>query len=455
MNAHRRTRRLPADAATPAAPAVSSRPLTTRVGVLTGAALLTGAGLYGFWGATSASATDLPERTPQEVLTALQESSPTAVSGTVTWRADLGLPDLGGAMGGAELTNLLSGESTLRVWSDGERSARVDLLGAQDERSVVTNGTDVWAWSGGENAATHATLPDAAELEAQHADMQAQLKLPPEAEALANASPQELAATLVEDAETVADLRVDEQVRVAGRDAYELVVDPHDEATRIGEVRLAVDGQTGVPLRVQVISAVTGEAAIEVGFSRVEFAQPDADVFDFTPPAGAQVEELGELNPHDMHEMPAAELPADATGDAAGELVAGPGVPAAPEPRVVGEGPSAILVADLGALPAGPADTFEPAGPTEPEGPWGPHGESGEDAASEDMASAGLETVLAQLPQRETAVGTVRVLDGPLVSAVLTQDGRVAVGAVAPEALVDALVGAVAADGGADDTATR
>ena len=44
----------------------------------------------------------------------------------------------------------------------------------------------------------------------------------------------------------------DSSVEVAGRPAYELVLDPNDSNTLISQVRIAIDGDTKMPLRVQV-----------------------------------------------------------------------------------------------------------------------------------------------------------------------------------------------------------
>ena len=43
-------------------------------------------------------------------------------------------------------------------------------------------------------------------------------------------------------------------VEVAGRDAYELVLDPNDDGSLIEQVRIAIDGETRQPLRVQVFA---------------------------------------------------------------------------------------------------------------------------------------------------------------------------------------------------------
>jgi hypothetical protein len=61
--------------------------------------------------------------------------------------------------------------------------------------------------------------------------------------------------------------------------------------TLVEEVRIAVDGETSVPLRVQAFGVGQPEPAVEVAFTSVRFAVPDDSVFDFTPPSGSTVTE--------------------------------------------------------------------------------------------------------------------------------------------------------------------
>jgi hypothetical protein len=74
---------------------------------------------------------------------------------------------------------------------------------------------------------------------------------------------------------------------------YELSLTPRDARSLIGSVRLAVDSETSVPLRVQVFARGAQEPAFETGFTDVQFDQPAASVFSFTPPPGAKVTEGG------------------------------------------------------------------------------------------------------------------------------------------------------------------
>ena len=55
------------------------------------------------------------------------------------------------------------------------------------------------------------------------------------------------------------------------------------------------------------------------------------------------------------------------------------------------------------------------------------------------MGGLDAAALLESLPRISGEWGTGRVLSGTLVSAILTDDGRLAIGAVAPEALASAL----------------
>jgi hypothetical protein len=86
---------------------------------------------------------------------------------------------------------------------------------------------------------------------------------------------------------------VDNNVRVAGRSAYQLVLAPKDTRSLIGSVRIAVDSATSVPLRVQIFARGASSPALQIGFTDVSFNVPSDSVFDFTPPPGSTTPEAG------------------------------------------------------------------------------------------------------------------------------------------------------------------
>src|SRR5947209_15371014 len=135
------------------------------VAVLGGGALTT---------ALRASAeTRLPARSAAQLLVDLQTARLDGVAGTVVERADLGLPGLpaglAGATGGTDITSLISGSHTLRVWYSGQDKARVALVGAMGESDIVHNGADTWIWNSKDNTATHLRQTDANGKPAPHA----------------------------------------------------------------------------------------------------------------------------------------------------------------------------------------------------------------------------------------------------------------------------------------------
>lgn len=350
----------------------------------------------------------LEPRTAEELLVALQEPSATAVSGTVVTSAELGLPDLPmGAMPSGSAAGLASGETTLRVWTDGPTRQRLAMLGRASETTVIRNGEQVWVWSSEGATADSYQVPD-------HEGDGATWS---EGAGLAGAdlpsTPQEAAAMALEAIDPTTEVTTSGVGRVAGRDVHELVLTPGDPQTLVARVTLAMDAETNTPLRVRVYSTTIPDPAYEVGFSSVDYSSPDPALFEFSAPPGATVTE---------HE-------ADPGKDAAKD--AGP-MPAGAEPTVVGEGWSTVLIMDL---PTDSLADLAEAGmraESDDDGPFAGH------RGSQDAAGTAL-ALLAALPQESGAWGTGRVLRGTLVSAILTDDGRIAVGAVDSEVLGTAL----------------
>jgi len=131
-------------------------------------------------------------------------------------------------------------------------------------------------------------------------------------------------------------------VTVAGRNAYELILAPKDGLSRIGSVRVALDADVHIPLRVQIFGRGAQSAAIEVAFTQISFARPDAAEFAFNPPPGTTIVES--TGTPDAHAAPDA----SAKGGAEAKRVA-----------VVGSGWTSVVVArvrDAGA-PADPAQS--------------------------------------------------------------------------------------------------
>lgn len=367
------------------------------------------------------TAAALPQRSAAQLLVDLAAPRADGVSGTVTERADLGLPALPDGLGGdgrADFTSLLAGSHTLRVWSAGPTQSRIALLGALGESDVLRNGSDLWIWSSAENTARHVRLPamgaprpaaGAPRPGASRSAGPAGPSAPPWVPGSSGASgpslpaglasllattPLEAAARLLAMIGPSTSVTTAGTVRVAGRAAYELAVRPRDKASLVDTVRIDVDGVTHTPLRVRVFARGYAPPAFEIGFTQVSYDRPDPSLFRFVPAPDVKVIE---------------DAPGEGAGADPGRAGGASGTPTAA--TVIGGGWTAILGVRLPA----PGAT----------GPGG--GRS---------SGAGLDALIKRLPRASGAWGTGRMMQARLVSVLVTDDGRLFVGPVAAAALL-------------------
>lgn len=373
----------------------------------------------------SAGAEGLPEVTAEELLAAVAQAEPQALSGTVVYTARLGLPEIPfSEAGGADPIVLLGGSSTLRVWSDGDERSRVSLLGATSEYSVVRDGTQAWTYSSADDEVVHYALSEADA--ARYAELEAQLEQPEVAGDLP--TPEDAAAQALAHAEEFSTVSVDGATTVAGRDAYQLVVSPRATGTLVARVVVAVDAETSTPLRVQVWSTQDEVTpALEVGFTDVDLSAPDPAVLEFSSPAGADQREVVVPLP----ETPDPSAMAQADPETAFEH---------PDVTVTGTGWDRVVElrgVDVASLVAGDPAALA----TLPEGERTIGSAEAQDLLSEfepTKGEGGLELdTTALYDQLTTEVPEGRLLSSTLVSVLVTTDGRVLVGAVPAQTLRD------------------
>jgi outer membrane lipoprotein-sorting protein len=393
-------------------------------------AVVAGAAVVGHAVASGVGTASLPAVTVTQLLADIEQADVAGVSGTVVESADLGLPSLpqfGPSGPDSGLLGLVTGTHTLRVWYGGPTKQRVALLNSMGESDIIRNGQDLWTWDSSDNSATHRTLPAGA-----HPGLTGGAP-----ESVVPVDPQQAAQTALALIGKTTTVTVDNSTVVAGRAAYELVLSPKGTGSLIRSVRIAVDGSTHVPLRVEIDSVKTTTPAFSVGFTSVDFGQPDNAEFSFTPPPGTTVN-------------------GDNTA-AAGVLH---GLPSLTNPAVVGSGWTTVLVADQSTTRGaakpnpgqvvecspgkGPAPTSSPtAAPLSKATPPPSGAPKRRDCISagdgNDLGSM-LGRVAGALPQASGAWGTGRVLTGTLFTVVITDDGRIAVGAVTPDVVFAALI---------------
>ncbi|MDQ0729675.1 LolA family protein [Arthrobacter sp. B1I2] len=234
----------------------------------------------------------LPAKTPAQVLELAGSHQVHTFSGTVEQSAELGLPELpatgkpsGPAAPGsaASVIELLSGKHTARIYLDGKDNARVQVMDQLAERDVVRHGSDVWFYSSKDNTAAHTTLPQHAHDQSLPQDPQGAGGMP---------APGELAQRFLSKVEPTTAVSVGADVSVAGRAAYNLLIEPRTDATLVGKVAIAVDGENGLPLSVEVTARGADNPAFRSRFTSLSLDAPDQSVFAFTPPPGSTVKEL-------------------------------------------------------------------------------------------------------------------------------------------------------------------
>jgi len=351
----------------------------------------------------------LPARTAAQLLVDVQQAQLDGLSGTVVQKSDLGLPELsvaggsGGGSGSSDLSSLISGTHTMRVWFAGPDKARMALLGTLGESDVIRNGQDVWVWESQGKTAKHYVLP-AHDAAVKGTAVPGQSALPSPSDM--PTSPQDAADKALAAITPSTDVTTSGTATVAGRSAYELVLEPKEATSLVAQVRVAIDGTEHIPLRVQVFAKKVADPVFEVAFSAVDFARPDAAQFAFNPPPGTTVTE--------------GKTP---TGHTADSKTAAPQPGSADMPKVVGKGWGSVVVVKMPA-----ADTAT-----------GTTGGSGTTTGNANDSIAQLMKVVSLLPKVSGSWGSGHLMAGTAFSALLTDDGRLVVGAVTPEGLYAAL----------------
>ncbi|MFF8416269.1 DUF2092 domain-containing protein [Streptomyces sp. NPDC015680] len=381
---------------------------------------------------------DLPKISAQKLIEKIAASDTEQLSGTVKISTDLGIPSFGGlaesfAPGGAggkggssadpqeRMTELASGTHTLRVAADGPDKQRVSILDDTSEYSLIHNGDQVWAYDSKSDQAYHATEDRAGKEAGRAAGKEAGRAAGKEAGRDAGkksghpvpegvpTTPKALAEQVLKAAGPTTSVTVDGTAQVAGRDAYKLVVKPKQSGSTIGSVTIAVDAANGVPLKFTMLPSSGGKAIVDAGFTKVDFSKPDASSFTFTPPKGTEVTEADDAKAEHKAGKGLGDL---IPGADAAQL--GAGGKGAGNTKIIGEGWSTI------------AEITTPGGTGIPS------------KASGDVPAEAQQFLDALGDKVTGKFGSGTVFKTRVVNALMTDDGKVYVGAVTKDALVKA-----------------
>jgi outer membrane lipoprotein-sorting protein len=270
-----------------------------------------------------------------------------------------------------------NGTQTARVWSGGDGKGRVALPSPDGERTLVSDGTTRWSYDSTDRTATKAP--------AHPADRSGAPGRPGGIDP--QTDPSGAATQVIADLRKTSTVSVDGTADVAGRPAYQLVLTPlPTERTLLREVRVAVDAEKRIPLQLTVLATGQPQPALTAGFSDITFGPQDPSLFTFTPPPGTTVKDA----------------PADG---------ARPGPPAgAQKPTTVGDGWDRVVIAQK------PADQQD---------------QPGRPSNAPDLSTLGTPV--------SGPWGQGRLITTAVATAIVTQDGRIAAGAVPPQVLEEAL----------------
>lgn len=370
----------------------------------------------------------LPDKSPAEVLTLLGEHKTKTFSGTIEQVSNLGLPELpatgptsgpASAGGPASMIEFLTGQHTARIYMDGPAKVRVQVMDRLAERDVIRRDKDVWFYNSKDNSAVHLALPAFAKdlpLAVPGAPGVPPVPSDPRAVPAPDApvpapdmrsvppTPGDLAAKFLAMADSSTAVTVGPEVQVAGRSAYSLELSPRTEGTLLEKVVIAVDGQTGMPLKVTVSARGQAQPAFEAGFTSLALEAPEDGMFTFVAPPGATVKEVPVPplpNPHRLPALPVEPgtvVPDHMPGDHAREHGD------KSRPTVTGKGWETVV-----GYPAPP------------------------DGQAAQLNEALLNDPL--LSQAAVAVPGGRLLSTSLVNVLLTDDGRIFVGMVPADRL--------------------
>ncbi len=285
----------------------------------------------------------LPAVAGDDLLASVLEaaSHPVTISGQVRTTLDLGLPELPASLSaGVSLPSVLTsltGTQRWRMWHSPDGLRVAHLMPAR-EQDLVVNREAAWWW-------------DSADLRAVRLDPSSPGRGrggPPVAPAMPADTPLDpigLARALIRGLAPCASVSVQGTTTVAGRGAYVLALTPLRADSLVGSARIAIDAETRLPLRAEVLPRDGGAPAIAADFTAVSFEAIDPGMFTFEPPPGATVSDAsdlaGDASPSDDEGMPPV-TDVRAFGGCAGVIVA---------------------VEDAGGLPASAARLLPLAGP--------------------------------------------------------------------------------------------
>ena len=245
--------------------------------------------------AASASGPPLPSLTPRQLLAkGLAAKPPGPLTAVVQETANLGfpaLPDIPGMSSSSAFSaaSLIAGTHEIDIWYGGPKRIRIALPVKFGETDLRVNGDQVWLWQSSNETATKITLPA---VTPKAPASPGATPSPSASGPLAGLTPSAAASKILSLVGPSTTVRSLPSTIVAGHDAYQLAIVPTSGQSLIGQVQIAFDAQTMLPLQVVVTPRGSSVTAFEMTYSALSYGAPDPSNFTFTPPPGATVKNV-------------------------------------------------------------------------------------------------------------------------------------------------------------------
>jgi len=247
------------------------------IGLVAAGALV--AGVVAVAGAGSSAS--LPAISAAELMAKMGQSQGQvqAVSGEISWTNNL-FGDLGSTaqMGRLPAQSPLTSNGSGRIWVS-DAGMRVESQGSGGDQVAGVSKATRTAW-------TYDSATNAVRRWVMTGDAPANEPMPSPSAAMM--TPAAIGMYLQRLA-PYATVDVAGQGTVAGREVYLLRMTPVADDTALGAVQASIDGETMMPLRLEVFARSGGAAVLQFGFDSVSYDPIDAALYDLTPPAGAKV----------------------------------------------------------------------------------------------------------------------------------------------------------------------
>lgn len=245
--------------------------LVAAVALIAGIVTVAGAG----------SPTSLPAVSAAELMAKMAASrgQVQALSGEVSWRNGLfGDLSAAGEMAQRPAPSPLTGSGSGRIWVSAD-GMRVESQGRGGDQlaGVSTAARTAWAYDATSGTVRRWVMTGDASVDEPMPSPSASMMTP------------EAIGAYLSRLAPFATIDIAGQGAVAGRQVYLLRMNPAADDTALGAVQASIDGETMVPLRLEVFAKGRAAAVLRFGFDSISYEPVDASLYEFTPPAGADV----------------------------------------------------------------------------------------------------------------------------------------------------------------------